>query len=132
VSYNYNLTILVGRLTKDPEVKRFDNDRIKVSFTLAIQRPYRGLDQKNLAVDFIPAIAWGRAAEWAQKMLKKGDAILIEGRIQVRSFLREGNKRWMTEVLVHNFQVMDPSGRGAAASFSEERELDVEEVTTSE
>ena len=70
MGFNYNHTTLVGRLTKDPEVKQM-SDAIKGSFTLAVDRPYRK-EGNTTVTDFITVVVWGRLAEISQQYLKKG------------------------------------------------------------
>ena len=108
MSFNYNHVTLVGRLTKDAEVKDASNT-VKTSFSLAIDRNYRKEDG-SYDTDFIPIVAWGRLAEIAYQYLKKGNPVLVEGRLQIRHYEKTYNKEtvkhWMSEIVVENFQML--------------------------
>ena len=104
MSFNYNHVTLVGRLTKDPDVRSI-SDTVKSVFTLAVNRTYRK-DNGETDTDFIVVIAWGRLAEIAQQYLFKGSPVLVEGRIQVRNYELDGDKRKTVEVLADNFQLL--------------------------
>lgn len=110
---NLNRIILIGRLTSDPE-GRATLDGIPMSkFRVAVDR------QRQSGTDFIDVVAWRRPAEFCSEYLKKGSLVLVEGRIQVRSFEDQtGQRRWATEVVARNVQMLDkaktqsPSGAG--------------------
>ena len=104
MSFNYNHVTLVGRLTKDPEVRTV-SETVKSVFTLAVNRTYRK-DNGETDADFIVVVAWGRLAEIAQQYLYKGSPVLVEGRIQVRNYELDGDKRKSVEVLADNFQLL--------------------------
>ena len=96
---NYNKVVLIGRLTKDPELRYLPTTGDAVAkFTLAVNRPFKNAQGVSEA-DFIPVVVWRKQAENVTNYLKKGAIALIEGRIQVREFLdREQKRCWMTEV----------------------------------
>lgn len=95
-----NKVILSGRLTKHPEIRYTTTGKAVASFTLAVNR--KGKDQP---ADFIPCIVWDKLAEVCDKYLDKGSKILIEGRIQVRSYqAQDGSKRYATEVIVNEWE----------------------------
>lgn len=103
-----NKTLLIGRLTKEPEVRYTPSQKVATSFTLAVNRDYKNADGTRDA-DFIPIIAWGKIAEMCGNNLTKGTRILVEGRIQVRSYDdKDGSRRWMTEVIAENIRFLDP------------------------
>ena len=108
---NLNRIILVGRLTADPE-NRTTADGLPVGkFCLAVGRPF---GEGENAVDFIDVVAWQKLAAVCGEHLKKGSLVLVEGRIQNRSFDDQtGQRRWVTEVVARN---MTPLGEGAAVS----------------
>ena len=94
-----NKVILMGRLTKDPEVRYTQQNIAVTRYTLAVARRFQQKGQVD--TDFINCIAFGKTAEFAQKYLNKGKQIAIIGRIQVRSWENEnGQKQWSTEVIV--------------------------------
>lgn len=103
---NLNKIILVGRLTKDPDL-RYTVERVPfVRFSLAVDR-WRGK-----GTDFINIVAWRQLAEICSQYLKKGRLVLIEGRIQVRTYDdQQGKKRWITEVLANEMKILDKADK---------------------
>lgn len=94
-----NKVILVGRLTRDPEVKNTMSGRAVATFTLAVDRRFKNKDGQKEA-DFIPIVFWGKQAELAGQYLSKGSQIGVSGRIQVRNYdAQDGTKRYVTEVV---------------------------------
>ena len=97
-----NKVILVGRLAQDPEVRYTQSGKAVASFNLAVNR----YGQKDSA-DFIPIVAWEKLAEVIGNNLKKGSQVLVEGRMQVRSYeTQDGQKRRVTEVIVQNVEFL--------------------------
>lgn len=109
MSFNYNHAVLMGRLTRDPEIKTV-SDISKTSFTLAIDRPYKK-DDGTTDTDFFNVITWGKVAELTAKFLRKGTPVLVDGRIQIRSYEKDTEKRWFTELIAENFQLLEPFDR---------------------
>ena len=98
-----NKAILMGRLTKDPELRMTGNQIPVCTFTIAVDRKFKN-ESGERQVDFIPAIAWRKTAELISQYFTKGRMIAIVGSIQVRSWDdKEGNKRYATEVIVDEF-----------------------------
>lgn len=98
-----NKTILMGRLTKDPEVRYAANDSgmAIVRYTLAVDRRRTGNDGQS--ADFINCVAFGKTGEFAEKYFRKGMKILISGRIQTGSYTnQEGQRIYTTEVIVED------------------------------
>ena len=88
-----NKIVLMGRLTKDPEVRYTQSGKVVCQFTIAVDRPFNKEGQKE--ADFIPIVLWGKQAEVAGNSLQKGHRVLVEGRLQIRSYDdNTGNKRW--------------------------------------
>ena len=101
---NLNRIILVGRLTSDPEARTTLDGLPMTKFRLAVGR------QQQSGTDFIDVIAWRRLAEVCGDHLKKGQLVLVEGRIQIRSFEDQtGQRRWATEVVARNMQMLESS-----------------------
>lgn len=102
-----NKIILLGRLTKDPEVRYTQNGKVVCQFTIAVDRPFTGQDGKKEA-DFIPIILWGKPAELAGNTITKGQRVLVEGRLQIRSYdAQDGSKRWVAEVIANGFEYIE-------------------------
>ena len=94
-----NQVILVGRLTKDLEVKELDDDKKVCNLTLAIPRSFKNAEGVY-ETDFINCALWGNVAENTAEYCKKGDIVGIKGRLQSDSFEREdGNKEYRTQVM---------------------------------
>lgn len=98
-----NKVILVGHLTKDPEIKYTQTGKVVATFTLAVNRAY-----KEKEADFIPIVVWGKVAEVCGDNIGKGSRVLIDGRLQVRSYEdKTGQRRWVTEVVAHTVEFLD-------------------------
>lgn len=108
-----NHVTLIGRLTKDPEVRYTQSGTPVGTFTLAVDR--RVAKDKPKEADFIPCIVWGKMAEGVVKnYCYKGKQIAVEGRIQVRSYdAKDGSKRYVTEVIVNELELL---GKGDGSS----------------
>ncbi len=105
-----NKVILMGRLTKDPEVKYTQQNVAVARYSIAVARRFQQKGQPE--VDFINCIAFGKSAEFAQKYLNKGKQIAITGRIQVHTWENEnGQKQWSTEVIVEEQYFADSKAK---------------------
>ncbi|WP_297966583.1 single-stranded DNA-binding protein [uncultured Anaerovibrio sp.] len=119
-----NKVILAGRLARDPEMRYTPSGKAVASFTLAVNRRYgRSAGDQQQTADFIPIIAWEKLAEVCGNNLIKGSQILVEGRMQVRSYeAQDGTKRYVTEVIANEVEFMgskqqrDPNAGGFAPS----------------
>ena len=115
-----NRVILVGRLTKDPEI-RYTNSNIPVAqFTLAVNRRFAGQNGERQA-DFINCVVWRQQAENLGKFIKKGGLIGVEGQIQTRTYDEpNGQRRYITEVVCDQISFLEPKGtsRGLASGMS--------------
>lgn len=111
-----NRVILAGRLVRDPEVRYTQTGKAVASFTLAVNRRFvRNADQQQ--ADFIPIVVWDKLAEICGNNLVKGRQILVEGRMQVRSYdAQDGSKRYVTEVVAQDVEFMDSRPTGASVS----------------
>lgn len=102
-----NHIVLMGRLVRDPEVRYTQSGKVVCQFTLAVDRPFTGQDGKKEA-DFIPIVIWGKPAELAGNTLTKGQRVLLDGRVQIRSYdAQDGSKRWVTEVIANGFEYIE-------------------------
>jgi len=112
-----NKVILVGRLTQDPEVRYTQSGKAVASFTIAVNR-FSGQGQKE--ADFIPVVAWEKLAETCGNNLTKGQRVLIEGRLQIRSYeANDGQKRRVAEVIAQNMEFLE---RKQAASADDNKD----------
>ena len=97
-----NKIIIMGRLTRDPELRHTQSDTAVTSFTLAVDRDFKGEDGKR-ATDFIDIVAWRAAAEFMAKYFTKGRMAIVEGRLQLRDWKdKDGNARRSAEVIADN------------------------------
>lgn len=102
-----NKSILIGRITKDPELRTTPNNRSVCQFTIAVNRTYTNEEGKREA-DFINCVVWDKQAENLAMYQKKGNQIAVEGRIQTRNYDdNSGKKVYVTEVLVNNISYLD-------------------------
>ena len=102
-----NTITLLGRLTKNPEARYTSTGKAVTLFTLAVNRPYTNSDGQREA-DFINCQAWGKTAEVVGNHVSKGDRLLVEGRLQIRSYIdKEGVKRYATEVVVNRVEFIE-------------------------
>ncbi|MBR5923373.1 MAG: single-stranded DNA-binding protein [Clostridia bacterium] len=132
----FNLVVLTGRLTADPELKTTNTGISVTSFSIAVNRRYRAGEETQ--TDFINIVAWRQTAEFITKYFKKGNMIGIEGSIQTRKYVdKNGNNRTVFEVVASNAQFVEskkdsaPSAGGEdAASFSNADSSDFTEIDT--
>lgn len=96
-----NKCFLLGRLTKDPEIRRTNGGTAVTSFTLAVDRDFKTNGEKE--TDFIEVVAWRNTAEFVSKYFSKGRMTIVEGRLQIRDWTdKNGNKRRTAEVVADN------------------------------
>ncbi|MFH1551969.1 MAG: single-stranded DNA-binding protein [bacterium] len=111
---NFNKAIIVGRITRDPDVRTMPSGKSVVSLGIATNRVWVGQDgNKQEAVEFHDVTAFDKLADICSKYLNKGQLVLIEGRLQTRSWQdKDGNKRYKTEIIADNMQ-MGPRAAGS-------------------
>lgn len=113
-----NRVILIGRLTKDPELRYTPNGIAVASFTLAVNRPFNN-QQGEQEADFIPIVVWRKQAENCANYIGKGSLVAVEGRIQTRTYDgKDGQRRYVTEVIADNVRFLDKRGSTNAQDFS--------------
>lgn len=121
-----NRIILIGRLTRDPELRYVPSGQPVASFTLAVDRPFVN-QQGERGTDFIDIVAWRRLAEQVTTHLSKGRLVAVEGRLQIRSYeTQDGQKRKVAEVVADGVRFLDrktaaagPAEPGTAAAEEE-------------
>ena len=112
-----NKVILIGRLTRDPELRTISNGTSTTSFSLAVNRPFTNQNGEREA-DFINCVAWRKQAENIAKYCTKGTQVAVEGRIQTRSYdAQDGSKRYVTEVIADNVTFLSPKGSVSSSDF---------------
>ncbi|MBI2202227.1 MAG: single-stranded DNA-binding protein [Armatimonadetes bacterium] len=110
-----NRIILIGRLTRDPELRYVPSGHPVASFTLAVDRPFVS-QQGERGTDFIDIVAWRRLAEQVTQHLSKGRLVAVEGRLQIRSYeTQDGQKRKVAEVVADGVRFLDRKAAGPQA-----------------
>ena len=130
-----NKVILVGNLGKDPELRYTPSSQAVATFSLATNRKWKDKEgQMQDQTDWHNIVTWGRQAEIAKEYLKKGSPIYIEGRIQYRTYNdRDGNKRYITEIVAQSVQMLGRKGAEAAEPEAPQaQEVDVEASASDE
>ena len=98
-----NHITIMGRLTRDPELRRTGSGIAVASFTVAVDRDFGGRDGGERETDFIDCVAWRQTGEFVSKYFTKGSMIVVSGRLQIRNWTdKEGNKRRSAEVVADN------------------------------
>lgn len=116
-----NKVQLYGNLTRDPEVRALPSGQSVANFSVATNRTYKDKEgQKQEQVEYHNVVAFGRTAEVIGQYLKKGRPIFVEGRIQTRSWDKDGQKQYRTEVIVEAFQFGPSTGGAGIGSGGEE------------
>jgi single-strand DNA-binding protein len=112
----FNKVILIGNLTRDPELRTTPSGQSVASFSLAVNRSWRNANgEQQEAVDYIDCNAWGKAGEIISQYMQKGRSILVSGRLQQRSWEQDGQKRSKVEVVVEDFNFVGGDGGGGAS-----------------
>jgi single-strand DNA-binding protein len=111
---SYNRVILVGNLTRDPEIRYTQSGKAVTKFTLAVNNP-----RNKEETTFVDIVAWDRLGETCNTYLKKGSSALVEGRLVIRSYDdKDGNKRKATEVVIDNMQMLSTRAGGSSGDSS--------------
>lgn len=109
-----NKVILMGRLVRDPEVRYTQTGKVVAQFTLAVDRPFTNQDGQREA-DFINCVLWGKPAELLGNGVHKGQKVLVEGRLQIRSYdAKDGSKKWITEIIASVFEFCEKKEEASA------------------
>ena len=113
-----NKVVLIGRLTRDPELRYTTSNIPSATFSLAVNRPFQSQNGTREA-DFINIVMWRKTAETAKKYLTKGSLIAVDGRIQTRNYDgQDGKKVYVTEVVADNFEFLETKAQRAANGAS--------------
>ncbi len=117
---SFNQVTLMGNLTRDPELRSTPNGQSVCSFSLALNRSYKGADGNwQEATDYVDVVAWGPLGERVSQYLSKGRKALVSGRLQSSSWEQDGKKRTKVEVVANDVTFLDgPGGAGDSAAPS--------------
>ncbi len=121
-----NLVTLIGRLTRDPELKYSQSGKAFCKFSVAVTREYNRDE-----ADFINCVAWDKRAETIAEYLRKGRRVALQGRLSVRSYEQNGETKWITEVIVDKFDFIDTTS-GGSSSYEEKKSSNAEPNFSSE
>ena len=125
-SPHLNKVFLIGRLTKDPELRYTPSGQAVVNFRMAINREYMSKEGRKEEVCYVTIVAWAKQAEICAEYLKKGNLVFVEGRLHYRSWeTQEKEKRSTLEVSLENFQFLErpQTDAGSSAGSSTEQEV---------
>jgi len=112
-----NKVFLIGRLTRDPELRYTSSNIPSATFTIAVNRNYTSQNGEREA-DFINVVVWRKPAENVKNFLTKGSQVAIDGRIQTRTYdAQDGTKRYVTEVVADNVQFLDRASSRDGSSY---------------
>lgn len=113
---SFNQVILMGNLTRDPELRTTPNGQSVCSFSLALNRSYKGSDGNwQEATDYVDVVAWGPLGERVQQYVTKGRPVLVSGRLQSRSWEQDGQKRSKVEVVAQDVTFLGGRGEGGGS-----------------
>ena len=114
-----NHIVIMGRLTRDPELRRTGSGVAVASFSLAVDRDFAPKDGGERETDFIDCVAWRQTGEFVSKYFTKGRMAVVSGRLQIRSWTdKDGNKRRSAEVVADNVYFGDSKPGGEGGSYS--------------
>jgi len=116
-----NRVILIGRLTRDPELSYIPAGDAVAKFTLAVSRPFVNKDGEREA-DFIPIVVWRKPAENCAKYIGKGSLVAVDGRLQTRNYEKDGRRVYITEVVADSVRFLDSRKKqeqGTEVNFDE-------------
>lgn len=113
-----NKFIGIGRLTKDVDLRTTTSGNSVATFTIAIDR----FGAKEKTTDFISCVAWGKVAETTAQYCGKGSQVAVDGSVQVRTYEKDGQKRYITEIMCNRVQFLTPKpqGNGSQSNYLED------------
>lgn len=116
---SFNTVILMGNLTRDPELRQIPSGQSVCSFSLALNRSYKGQDGEwKEATDFVDVVAWGPLGERVAQYVTKGRPVLVNGRLQSRSWEQDGQKRSKLEVIAQDVTFLGSRGEGGGGDYA--------------
>ena len=117
---SFNRVILIGNLTSDPDLQYTSSGTAKVKFSIAVNRKYKDSSgQMQEDVTFVPITVWGGQAENIATYLSKGRSVMVEGRLRISNYEKDGEKRKFTEVVAQTVQFLGSKDKPAAPTNEE-------------
>ena len=133
---SFNQVVLMGNLTRDPELRSTPNGQSVCSFSLALNRSYKGADGNwQEATDYVDVTAWGPLGERVAQYVTKGRPVLVSGRLQSRSWEQDGQKRSKVEVVAQDVTFLGGRGEGdapapaAASGDTKNKDVVIEDIS---
>jgi single-strand DNA-binding protein len=121
-----NKVVLIGRLTRDPELRYAQSGKAFCTFTLAVDRRFSKQNNNQPTADFIPCVAWDKLAEIIGNNLAKGRKVGVEGRLQTRTYeAKDGSKRSAFDVMVDELEFLDPKGQQSQGQALPADDMDI-------
>lgn len=114
-----NRVELIGRLTRDPELRYTSSNIATARFTLAVNRPFQSQNGEN-GTDFINIVVWRKQAENVKKYVTKGSLVSVEGRIQTGSYEKDGQRIYTTDVVADSVQFLESKSQSASRTANQE------------
>lgn len=128
MKFGINKVTLMGNITRDPELRYTMNKKAFVQITVACNYSKRTEGAYESAVDFVPCVGWGRLAETIANYFRKGAPIYLEGKIKIHAYEnKNGEKRYMTEVLIDLIRFIGEHRKDAGSQIDAEDEISAEE-----
>ncbi|HCY35715.1 MAG: single-stranded DNA-binding protein [Candidatus Margulisiibacteriota bacterium] len=121
----FNKVFIIGNLTKDPEMRYTPGGIAVTRFTIAVNRSFKKSTDSaaNSEADFLRIVTWRRLAEVCGEFLKKGTSVFIEGRLQIDSYEKDGEKKISAEIIADNMQILSKKSGMTEADFETEDNL---------
>lgn len=114
-----NHIVIMGRLTRDPDLRRTQSGLAVAGFTLAVDRDYSGKDGGGKEVDFIDCVAWRSTGEFVSKYFTKGQMAVVSGRLQIRGYTdKDGQKRRVAEIVADSVYFAGKKENGAQTAYT--------------
>lgn len=121
-----NRIVLMGNLTADPELRYTPQGTATANFRLAVNRAYRdAAGELKEDAQFFNVVSWGKTAELCTQYLNKGRGVLVEGRLNIRDYEREGERRWITEIVANRVVFLGGAEAATASGTADEGADDV-------
>ncbi|MGD9761215.1 MAG: single-stranded DNA-binding protein [Candidatus Izemoplasmatales bacterium] len=122
----FNKVVLIGRLTRDPELRYTPNNIPVCTFSLAVNRPFQSSGTNDKNADFFNCTAWRKQAENVAKYVSKGSMVAIEGRLQTRDYMDEkiNSRRYITEIVCDSVVFLDTKSQGSDDAYEAKKEND--------
>ena len=122
-----NRVVLIGRPTRDPELRYTPDGTPVAKFTLAVNRPYKDKQGNNLA-DFVNIVAWRKLGELCAQYLSKGQLAAVEGRLEIRTYDdKQGIRHWIAEVIADNVRFLESAKKNDTSEVIFDKSEDDEE-----